>query len=161
MKRTLLAALLVAAATVACSEPLRAPDRQPPRTVTRVVNGHTWRLTIDGAVATVTMDGRPAMQLRREGTLRRLTVWRSDGRVEERTFTERELAAARAARPNVPAPSRDLMTDPGLVREQPSCIGEWITYVGAALVTSIVCVETGASPACAAALSAAANALEA
>jgi hypothetical protein len=177
MRRALiLSTLAVAAIAAACAEPTRTLDRVPTRTLSRVIDGRTYRLTIDGATALMTIDGRPSMRVRRDGALRRVTVWQSDGRTVERSYRQeglREAAAAfaRSLPPGTiptPYPEPRFPTPPGApapsdslppVTAQDACSSAYIVYAAACAVAIAAC-SAGPNPACIAAIGAAAVALD-
>ncbi len=164
MPRTITSLLIsfAALAAAACADgPARPtdPSTQPERVISHTVNGKAVRVLYDGRTAAVTLDGRPTLQVRFDGELRHVTAFLANGRTFERTYTRRELEeAARHA----PRPSLDVYDAPsdGAGTESGKCVQEWVTYGGATLVATVTCVETGPSPLCAAAVAAAANALE-
>jgi hypothetical protein len=169
MKRALLSALAALAFLPACAEPVRSPEAPPAatpptsagaaetRTVTRTVQGRTFRLTIHDSVALVSVDGRPLMRIRRESSLRHVTFWTPSGEVKEYRLTQRDLDAARAV--CLPASAGRIAVGPPSFEDTGGCVKQWIAYAGWALVMVTTCAE-GPTPACSAAVAATANALE-
>lgn len=158
MYRRLFGALLVAAALAACSEPLRVPESQPsqPRVVTRVMDGRVYRLTIEKGVATMSIDGRPATRVRRDGNVRHVTAWLADGSVVERSYDAREAARERDGGA---ALARGSVDDSFSTPTEQGCAGEWFAY-GAATALALVACTSGPTPPCLAAILASGKALD-